>query len=626
MDKNFWKKSIVAGIMLATSLLCTSIVDRSPTTSYAYVNVIRGTNQVNITNTNLSDRLRELLGKNANEKFYANDFLTNVNYKPITTTDSETGVEKTTANRSYLDLSGADIDDISELAYFELPSTLVAIDLSGNNIDNSHLTQLQTFLQLEKDSTITYNGLEITSKTNFKDNIKKINLNFNKIDLDELNSDTLGNTKLLYGIQNLDMNASGLILKGDLDNVKYYIRTDDDVYLSYNFYLNDSRYNYTVDSITSFNSKPCGDFQIDIANPPISESGYFYGLHSTLSFTMFDIYIKSDFKIERKNLFNLRVNPNSASGMDIIIEGLDTNVKISYTDPQTNKIGTSYVNLIVIYGDKSTSVKLPFTVVDTTLPTITLKGYQKMYWKQNKSWTDPGYLGLDSGDDLSQLVDINLGGLDVTTCGTYTITYTLRDLAGNEAESISRTVIVQEQVLDELIITSNKSNYSINDEIILTVQPATGSPISNYSDFNYSWYIDGVLFKTSKGDNTTGKSSITLILDKSLGKKITAKLTAKQKIDNSEIMIDSETFELSPNLDLSDNTSIIIACAVAVIIIVIIIVLIYYLNAKKSKQKISGKKLKKNKTSNTSQAQTQDIQVIKDYNNPNDNQNNQDGK
>lgn len=626
MDKNFWKKSIVAGIMLATSLLCTNIVDRTPTTSYAYVNVIRGTNQVNITNTNLSDRLRELLGKNANEKFYANDFLTNVNYKPTTTTDSETGVEKTTANRSYLDLSGADIDDISELAYFELPSTLVAIDLSGNNISNSHLTQLQTFLQLEEDSTITYNGVEITSKTNFKDNIKKINLNFNKIDLDELNSDTLGNTKLLYGIQNLDMNTSGLIPKGDLDNVKYYIRTDDDVYLSYNFYLNDSRYNYTVDSITSFNSKPCGDFQIDIANPPISESGYFYGLHSTLSFTMFDIYIKSDFKIERKNLFNLRVNPNSASGMDIIIEGLDTSVKISYTDPQTNKIGTSYVNLIVIYGEKNTSVKLPFTVVDTTLPTITLKGYQKMYWKQNKSWTDPGYIGLDSGDDLSQLVDINLGGLDVTTCGTYTITYTLRDLAGNEAESISRTVIVQEQVLDELIITSNKSNYSINDEIILTVQPATGSPISNYSDFNYLWYIDGVLFKTSKGDNTTGKSSITLILDKSLGKKITAKLTAKQKIDNSEIMIDSETFELSPNLDLSDNTSIIIACAVAVIIIVIIIVLIYYLNAKKSKQKISGKMLKKNKTSNTSPAQTQDIQVIKDYNNPNDNQNNQDVK
>lgn len=610
MGKNFWKKSILAGCMIACSLLCTNIADKKCEPSYAYVNVLRGESTITIANNNLKKRICSLLGKGINDNLYANDFMENDNYKPTTTTNEETGVSTTTANRCYLDLSNAGLSDISELAYFQFPETLVAIDLSGNNLTKDNLTQLQNLLNLEEESIITYNEVEITSKSNFKDNIKKVNLSFNKIDLENVDTTTLSNTKLLFGFQNLEIDTSGLVLKNDLANVKYYIRTEDILYLTYNVFWNGARYNYTENAITNFNNYPCGLFKIEIANLPSTATGYFYGLQSTTTFTMYDIYIKSDFKVERKNLFNLKVDPTSPKGMDIIIEGLDDDVKIRYTDPQTNIIGTSYVNLIVEYNDEIFPVSLPFTVVDTTAPTITLKGYEKMYWKQNKSWVDPGYLGLDSGDDLTQRVDVNLGGLDTTVCGSYTITYSLRDLAGNSVTA-TRTVVVQEEVLDEIIITSNKSNYSINDEIILTVQPASNSPLSNYKDYKYSWYIDGVFFKDSTGDSATGKSSITLILDKSIGSKVTVKLNAKQKIDGSSVNVDSAVFELTPNLQLSDNTSIIIACAIAVIIIVVVIIIMYYLKAKNSKQKISGKK-KGGK--NTTQEKSQEIQVIKDYN------------
>lgn len=625
MGKKFIKKSIIIGCLIATALLGTNIVTPQITPTYAYVNVLRGVGEVNITNSKLKDRLYQLLNKGKDDKLYADDFLTNDNYKATTTLDESTGIEKTTALRSYLDLSNCDITDISELAYFDFPQTLVAIDLSGNNLDGSHLVQLQAFLELEKDSVITSGETEITSKGDFKNIIKKVNLNFNNIDLDSLDEATINNSKLLYGIQNIKASTSGLILKKNLNNVKYYIRTEDKFYLSYNFYLNESRYNYTLDTITALNSKPCGDFKLEIANPPSSETGYFYGYNSTTAFTMFDIYIKDGFKVERKSLFNLRVNPASASGMDIIIEGLDANVKIKYTDPQTNITGTSYVNLMIEYNNKNTVVTLPFTVVDTTAPTIELKGYAKMYWKQNKSWSDPGYSGWDSGDNLTQLVEI-VGNVDVTTCGTYTLVYKLKDLAGNEATTHTRTVVVQEQVLDELVITCNKTDYNTNDEIILTVQPASNTPISNYTDYQYKWYIGGVEFKTTTGDNVTGKSSITLILDKSyIGKNVTVKLTAKQKIDNSEIKVDSDNFELNPKLGLSDNSSIIIACAIAVILIVVVIVIIYYANIRKSKQKISTKKgSKKGKKQSNSNSQSVDIQVIKDYNanNNGDNTNN----
>lgn len=616
MGKNFIKKSIIAGCMLATTLLGTNAITTQITPTYAYVNVLRGVGEVNITNSKLKDRLYQLLGKSEDDKLYADDFLTNDNYKVTTTLDESTGIEKSTALRSYLDLSNCDITDISELAYFEFPQTLVAIDLSGNNFESNHLTQLQAFLELEKDSVITLGEAEIKSHGDFKNIIKKINLNFNNIDLDSLEATTLSNSKLLFGIQNIKANTSGLILKKNLDNAKYYIRTEDKFYLSYNFYLNESRYNYTLDAITALNSKPCGDFKLEIANPPSSETGYFYGLNNSTTFTMFDIYIKDSFKVERKSLFNLRVNPASASGMDIIIEGLDANVKIKYTDPQTNITGTSYVNLMIEYNGKNTVVTLPFTVVDTTAPTIELKGYEKMYWKQNKSWSDPGYSGWDSGDNLTQLVEI-VGNVDVTTCGSYTLVYKLKDLAGNDATTHTRTVVVQEQVLDELIITSNKSDYSTNDEIILTVQPASNTPISNYTDYKYTWYVDGILFKTTTGDSITGKSSITLILDKSyIGKNVTVKLTAKQKIDNSEIKVDSDSYELNPKLGLTDNSSIIIACAIAVILIVVIIIIIYYVKINKSKQKISAQKGKKQSDNNSTSA---DIQVIKDYNANNDN-------
>ena len=625
MGKKFlWKMLAVGTLCGAMFCVCPNTISTNQNV-YAkmYVNKLLGTNtEVKIENSALHKRICELLGKETDSKLYSNDFVNSDDYKELKTTDTETGIEKITARKTWLDLSNSGITNIIELCQFEFPSTLVAIDLSGNNITNEDIPNLNTFVSSNTSTPIVIGETTLEPKSDFKNIIKKINLSFNNIDLNSLSTENLNNTKYLFGVQNLDVANNSLVLKSELSNAKYYIRTEDDIYLSYNFYYNDTRYIYTQNSITNLNEKPCGDFKIEIANPPSSESGYFYGLNHTLSFTMFDIKIKDSFVIERKQMFNLNINTNNPLTMDIEIDGLDLNKTTIEPPPSTSTAvaGISYTTLKVNYGTLSKSVSLPFKVIDTIKPEIKLKGYPTVYWRQNREWIDPGYTGLDSGDDITELVSVNNGSLDVTQCGTYTIIYNLIDKSGLSATEVIRKVVVQEKVLDSINVTSSKTKYAVGDEVILTVQPAESTPIDKYKDFEYSWYINGELFKTSTGDSATGKSAITLIIDNKSDIKINVVLHAKQTEDDIDIYIDSADFLISTELNISDDKTIIIALTIAVATILIVISMIYIIKAKKSKKKIASKN-KKSK-SNKTNSDKSDIQVVKDYRGNVDDKNN----
>lgn len=79
---------------------------------------------------------------------------------------------------------------------------------------------------------------------------------------------------------------------------------------------------------------------------------------------------------------------------------------------------------------------------DTTKPVITLKGQQSMTVVLNGTFTDPGYTAEDDEDgDISSSVVVS-GTVDVNSAGTYTLTYTVSDAAGNIG-TIERTVKVE---------------------------------------------------------------------------------------------------------------------------------------------------------------------------------------
>ncbi len=79
---------------------------------------------------------------------------------------------------------------------------------------------------------------------------------------------------------------------------------------------------------------------------------------------------------------------------------------------------------------------------DTEKPVITLKGGNELTINVDEEFKDPGATATDNKDgDLTDKIVVS-GTVDSKTAGTYTITYTVKDSAGNEA-SVTRKVIVK---------------------------------------------------------------------------------------------------------------------------------------------------------------------------------------
>ncbi len=574
-----------------------------------YVNKLKNSEEVIISNTKLRNAICNLLGKTYDSKLYSDDFLNHEDYKVNKIIDENTGIEKISAKKTYLDLSNSGINNITELCQFEFPETLVAIDLSNNQISNNDLIDIANFLTLNKSQkNIIFNDNELPINTDFDTQILKINLSFNNLDL---NTVDLNNTKLIFGIQNFNSD-NYISIYDDIKNAKYYIRESDSFYLAFNFKYNYNTLTYKYNTISNLiNSTSYGEYEFEIASPMASETSYFNGLSHKKNCVYVSANIKNDFIIERTSIFNLQPT-------DIEIIGLLGDYSIKIFNASTSQAGINYCAIQLTYNNSTKNLSLPFVVVDTTKPTINLLGYSTMYWQQFKSFVDPGYEGWDSNDNLTNFVDVDYSNLDVTQVGTYYITYNLKDASNNVAETVIRTVIVQEQVLDTITIRSNTTNFVIGQEILLTVQPNENISIENYSNLVYNWYINGQFFKSTNGDKITGKSSISLIFDTNEKREISVKLQAKQTVDGIDIVVNSEKFIIEPNFAIDPNTTIIIACVVAILLIITTIIIITYTKSKKAKRKIT-KKVTNTKSNNDS------IQIIRDYN-PNTNTKDNDKK
>lgn len=82
------------------------------------------------------------------------------------------------------------------------------------------------------------------------------------------------------------------------------------------------------------------------------------------------------------------------------------------------------------------------TVKDTVPPVITLNGLANIDLERGTSYTDEGATATDLVD--GSVAVSSSGSVDVNVAGTYTITYTATDAAGNMAVEITRTVDVSD--------------------------------------------------------------------------------------------------------------------------------------------------------------------------------------
>ncbi len=170
---------------------------------------------------------------------------------------------------------------------------------------------------------------------------------------------------------------------------------------------------------------------------------------------------------------NWKINPRSLADLDI--DTVMPRIKVKGANPKTVLLGTSYTdagatatdNNVVVSMTSSGTVdvntlgvyKITYIATDLALltdtayrtvtvantdvtkPVISLKGNNPDTLIINTSYVDPGAKAIDDvEDDISSKI-IRTGSIDSSVIGTYVLTYTVSDLAGNTA-SKTRTVIV----------------------------------------------------------------------------------------------------------------------------------------------------------------------------------------
>jgi hypothetical protein len=82
---------------------------------------------------------------------------------------------------------------------------------------------------------------------------------------------------------------------------------------------------------------------------------------------------------------------------------------------------------------------------DSTPPTLVLRGQPTLDIVIDSPFTDPGVTASDAVDgDLTARVVVS-GSVNTAALGTYTLTYSVSDLAGNAAAPVTRTVNVRAQ-------------------------------------------------------------------------------------------------------------------------------------------------------------------------------------
>ncbi len=94
------------------------------------------------------------------------------------------------------------------------------------------------------------------------------------------------------------------------------------------------------------------------------------------------------------------------------------------------------------------TVVAPEVPADTEAPVITLSGSDETL-TVGESYTDAGATATDNIDgDITANISTS-GSVDITTAGTYTVTYSVSDEAGNSASDVTRTVTVEDAPVEE---------------------------------------------------------------------------------------------------------------------------------------------------------------------------------
>eukprot|EP00047_Mylnosiga_fluctuans_P014541 m.39384 g.39384 ORF g.39384 m.39384 type:complete len:2683 (+) comp5560_c0_seq2:3-8051(+) len=136
-----------------------------------------------------------------------------------------------------------------------------------------------------------------------------------------------------------------------------------------------------------------------------------------------------------------------ATAWDVLDGNLTGLISVAGTVNVNSSSGSSYT-LTYTVTDTAGLVAVPktrtVTVIDTTLPVITLLGNATYYQEATLPYIDPGATAWDSlQGNITPLIFVNNPVVIPSPAGTvFTVAYNVRDAAGNSAVQVTRTVII----------------------------------------------------------------------------------------------------------------------------------------------------------------------------------------
>jgi len=194
----------------------------------------------------------------------------------------------------------------------------------------------------------------------------------------------------------------------------------------------------------------------------------------------------------------------------------DDNVSIDITgNVDVNTVGTYTITYTAKdkAGNESTVTRTIHVVLppDVTAPTLTLNGESTITLHQGTNYTE---LGATATDDKDANVTVNItGNVDVNTVGTYIITYTAIDSAGNST-SKERTVKIID-VTPPVITLNGEAKLTLEQNAVYTELGATAV---DAVDGNVTVTITGNVDTSTVGsytvtytaqDNSSNESNVT---------------------------------------------------------------------------------------------------------------------
>lgn len=154
-------------------------------------------------------------------------------------------------------------------------------------------------------------------------------------------------------------------------------------------------------------------------------------------------------------------------------------------------------------------------VVDGTAPVITLVGEATVTLTVGDTYTEEG---VTANEDIRRPIN-KVGGVDANTAGTYTITYTAIDMAGNVSAPITRTVVVN-PVAGTLVTMTGKNdgefNFGLNPPYIYTLTFTVSDEVEKLMVYQEEGgparTIDTTTEKTALVENYTAAKTVTALI------------------------------------------------------------------------------------------------------------------